>query len=131
MHWVTDAALLAIHDEQLAEHGGLPGIRDINLLESALARSRQLEAYGDRVPDIAALAASYAFGMAKNHAFLDGNKRTSFVVTRVFLILNGYDIVADDLNKLKVWLSLSDGSMSENDCAEWLRANIGPIECLN
>jgi death-on-curing protein len=126
--WVTLAVVPAIHDEQLAEHGGLPRIRDINLLESALARPRQLEAYGDPVPDIAALAASYAFGIAKNHAFVDGNKRTSFVVTSVFLVLNGYDIIADDLSKLKVWLSLSDGSVSENDCAEWLRANIGSAE---
>jgi death on curing protein len=128
MDWITLAAVLAIHDEQLAEHGGLPGTRDINLLESALARPRQLEAYGNPAPDIAALAASYAFGIARNHAFVDGNKRTSFVVTRVFLVLNGYDIIADDLNKLKVWLSLGDGSMSEIDCAEWLRANIGPME---
>jgi death on curing protein len=128
MEWVTLAVVLAIHDEQLAEHGGLPGIRDINLLESALARPRQLDAYGNPPPDIAGLAASYAFGIAKNHAFVDGNKRTSFVVTRTFLVLNGYDLVADELNKLKVWVRLGDGSMNENECAEWLRANISHLK---
>jgi death on curing protein len=126
--WVTLAVVLAIHDEQLAEHGGAPELRDINLLESALAGPQQLEAYGDPAPDIAALAAAYAVGIAKNHPFADGTKRVSFFVTETFLAINGHDLVADDLNKLKVWLSLSDGSMSENDCAEWLRGNIGPIE---
>jgi death on curing protein len=128
MEWVALAAVLAIHDSQLAEHGGRPGIRDINLLESALARPQQLEVYDDPPPDIAALAAAYAFGIVKNHAFVDGNKRTSSVVTRLFLILNGYDIVADDLSRIKVWLGLADGSISEVQCAEWLRANIKPAE---
>jgi death on curing protein len=72
------------------------------------------------------LAAAYAFGLAKNHAFFDGNKRISFAVTNAFLILNGYDIIAHDLDMLKVWLSLSNGGMSEGECAEWLRANIEP-----
>jgi len=125
--WVRRDAALAIHDEQLAEHGGLSGVRDIGLLESALARPQQLKAYGKPSPDIAALAAAYAFGIARNHPFIDGNKRTSSVVTRLFLTLNGYDITADDLSRLKVWLSLADGSMSESDCAEWLRANIAVV----
>src|SRR5215471_16334060 len=105
--WVRRDAALAIHDEQLAEHGGLSGVRDIGLLESALARPQQLKAYGKPSPDIAALAAAYAFGIARNHPFIDGNKRTSSVVTRLFLTLNGYDITADDLSRLKVWLSLA------------------------
>jgi death-on-curing protein len=125
--WVTKAVVLAIHDEQLAEHGGLPGIRDINLLESVLARPQHLEAYGDPPPDIAALAAAYAFGIARNHAFADGNKRTSAVVTRTFLVLNGHDTTADELTRLRVWERLGDGSMSEQECAEWLRANIAKI----
>jgi death-on-curing protein len=119
--WVAKTVVLAIHDEQIAEHGGLDGIRDITLLESALARPQQLEAYGNPTPDIATLAAAYAVGIAKNHAFVDGNKRTSSVVTRTFLVLNGYDITADDLTRLEVWDQLTDGRMSEEECAEWLR----------
>lgn len=125
--WVSLEAAVAIHNEQLAEHGGQSGLRDANLLESALARPKQLEAYGKPSPDIAELAAAYAFGIAKDHPFFDGNKRTSLAVTNTFLILNGYDITADDLEMLKVWLSLANGSMSESECAEWLPANIAAI----
>jgi death-on-curing protein len=122
MDWVIKAVVLAIHDEQLAEHGGLSGTRDIGLLESALARPQNLAAYGN--PDIAALAAAYAFGIAKNHAFVDGNKRTSSVVTSTFLALNGYDIVADDLTRLDVWIKLGEGKMTEEELVIWLRSNI-------
>jgi len=122
--WVAKAVVLAIHDEQLAEHGGRPGIRDINLLESALARPQHLQTYGDPPPDIAALAAAYAFGIARNHAFVDGNKRTSYVVTRTFLVLNGYDVTADEVTRLEIWTRLGDGSMNEQDLSEWLRSNI-------
>jgi death on curing protein len=123
--WVANKpVVLAIHDEQIAEHGGRPGLLDIALLESALARPQQREAYGESEPDIAALAAAYAFGIAKNHAFVEGNKRTSSVVTRTFLVLNGYDITADDLTRLEVWDQLTDGRMSEEECAEWLWKNI-------
>jgi death-on-curing protein len=125
--WVTAAVVLAIHDEQLAEHGGLSGIGDINLLESALARPQHLEACGDPPPDIAALAAAYAFGIAKNHAFVDGNKRTSYVVARTFLVLNGHDTTADELALLEVWERLGNGNMSEVECAEWLRTSIVKI----
>ena len=122
--WVAKAVVLAIHDEQLAEHGGHPGIRDINLLESALAHPQHLQTYGDPPPDIAALAAAYAFGIARNHAFVDGNKRTSYVVTRTFLVLNGYDVTADEVTRLEIWTRLGDGSMNEQDLSEWLRSNI-------
>lgn len=122
MDWVIKAVVLAIHDEQLAEHGGLSGTRDIGLLELALARPQNLAAYGN--PDIAALAAAYAFGIAKNHAFVDGNKRTSSVVTSTFLALNGYDIVADDLTRLDVWIKLGEGKMTEEELVIWLRSNI-------
>jgi death on curing protein len=128
MEWITLAVVLAIHDEQLAEHGGRPGIRDINLIESAIARPQQLETYGDPAPDMSALAAAYAFAIARNHAFIDGNKRTSLVVTETFLTLNGYDVLADDLSKLKIWIDLADGNISEKECAEWLRANIKPLD---
>lgn len=125
--WVSTDAALVFHNEQLAEHGGQSGIRDANVLESALARPQQLEPYGNPSPDIAALAAAYAFGLAKNHPFSDGNKRTSLAVTGAFLRLNGYDITADDLELVKVWLSLANGSMSESEVAEWLRANIAVV----
>ena len=122
--WVAKAVVLAIHDEQLAEHGGRPGIRDINLLESALARPQHLQTYGDPPPDIAALAAAYAFGIARNHVFVDGNKRTAYVVTRTFLVLNGYDVTADEVTRLEIWTRLGDGSVDEEEIAEWLRSNI-------
>ena len=125
--WVSKPVVLAIHDEQIAEHGGLAGVRDIAILESALARPQQPQACGRPKPDIAALAAAYAFAIAKNHAFLDGNKRTSYVVTRTFLVLNGYDVTADDPTRLRVWEQLGGGRMGEDECAEWLRSNIGKI----
>jgi death on curing protein len=125
--WVTKPVVLAIHDEQIAEHGGPAGVRDVALLESALARPQQLQAYGDPAPDIAALAAAYAFAIAKNPAFLDGNKLTSYVVTRTFLVLNGYDVTADEPTRLRVWEQLGGGSMGEDECAEWLRSNIVKI----
>lgn len=116
--------MLAIHDELIAEHGGLPGIRDIALLDSALARPQSLEAYANPSPDIASLAAAYAFGIAKNHAFADGNKRTSSVVTRTFLIINDYDTTADEATRLDMWMQLSADQMTEEQFANWLRANI-------
>jgi len=122
--WITKTATLAIHDQQLAEHGGSEGLRDSNVLESALARAQQLEAYGGQAVDIAALAAAYAFGIAKNHAFIDGNKRTSLAVTETFLMLNGYDLTADDAACVEAWTLLGDGTLSEKECADWLRKNI-------
>jgi len=122
--WIAQAVVLAIHDEQLAEHGGSPGLRDVGLLESALARPKNLAAYGD--PDIAALAAAYAFGVAKNHPFVDGNKRTSAVISRLFLRLNGYDVTASEAERLRVWLDLAAGQIDEETLANWFRSNIGP-----
>ena len=122
--WVTKAVVLAIHDQQIAEHGGFSGLRDDTLLEAALARPAQLEAYGSPIPDIAALAAALAFGLARNHAFLDGNKRTSSVVAGTFLLLNGYDLTADEASRLQIWVGLGEGTVSEEELAEWLRANI-------
>jgi death-on-curing protein len=117
--------VLAIHDQQIAEHGGLGGVRDLPTLESSLARPQHLEVYGK--PDIAALAASYAFGIAAKQAFYDGNKRTSAVVTGTFLLLNGYDFTADQITRLKVWKDIGAGAMDEPALTEWLRANIVKI----
>jgi death-on-curing protein len=121
--WVEIRDVLAIHDAQLSEHGGAEGTRDHGLLESALARPQNLAAYGD--PDIAALAASYAFGIAKNHPFVDGNKRTSLVVLEFFLSLNRYVLNADNVQCVLTILALADGSLSESELAHWIRQNIG------
>ena len=98
--------------------------RDAGLLESALARPQNLAAYGD--PDVAALAAAYAFGIAKNHPFIDGNKRTSAVISRLFLRLNGYDVNASETDRLRVWLELAAGQIDEETLINWFRSNIQP-----
>jgi len=119
--WVAENAVYAIHDEQIAEHGGLSGVRDVALLLSALARPQHLEAYGD--PDIADLAAAYALGIARNHPFLDGNKRTALVVAGgVFLPLNGYELVADNREIVRVMLAVAEGLMADAELAAWFRA---------
>ena len=120
--WVETRDVLAIHDMQLSEHGGAEGVRDPGLLESALARPRNLAAYGE--PDAAALAAAYAFGIEKNHPFVDGNKRTALVVLELFLELNGSVVTADDVACVVVILTLADGSLSEAELADWVRRHI-------
>jgi death-on-curing protein len=124
--WVAEDVVLAIHDEQLAEHGGMKGLRDESLLLSALARPQNLAAYG--TPDVADLAASYAVGIARNHAFIDGNKRTALVVAAgVFLPLNGYKLTASDGETVRVMLSVADGSMPEEELASWFRTHTVPL----
>ncbi len=122
--WVKDDVVRAIHLRQIAEHGGEAGLRDAGLLESALARPKNLLAYSDSPPDLAALAASYAFGIAKNHPFIDGNKRTAYVVCRTFLMLNGQDIEATHEEKYATFLALAKGELDEAGLAEWLRAKL-------
>jgi death on curing protein len=122
--WITDAAVLAIHDEQIAEHGGLAGVRDQSLLLSALARPRNLVAYGE--PDLAELAAAYAVGIARNHAFLDGNKRTAWVVAESFSLKNGYELTAGDHDGVMTMLAAAEGSISEQDFAAWFRTWMRP-----
>lgn len=125
--WIEKIFALAIHDRQLAEHGGSSGVRDENLLDSALARPQQLHTYGEPPPDLAALAASLAFGLARNHPFLDGNKRTAHVCYRAFLALNDAMLMASDEDKYTTMLSLAEGSLSEAGFADWLRQHI-PLE---
>jgi death-on-curing protein len=122
--WISRALALAIHERQLAEHGGSTGIRDEGMLDSALGRPRQRHAYGDPPPDLAELAASLAFGLARNHPFVDGNKRTAHVCYRTFLLLNNADVVADEQTKYLTMLSLAEGSLSESGFAEWLRNHL-------
>jgi len=117
--WLNRQALLAAHDEQLAEHGGASGVRDGGLFDSALARPENLAAYGE--PDVFALAAAYGFGLARNHPFVDGNKRVAAIATETFLALNGVTLTADDTAFVLTFLSLAAGEMSEEALAAWLR----------
>jgi death-on-curing protein len=126
IHWISEAAVLAIHDAQLAEHGGASGLRDESLLLSALARPRNIATYG--TPDLADLAAAYAVGIARNHAFVDGNKRTAIIVAAgAFLPLNGYEITATNEEMVRVMLTVADGSISEPDMAAWFREWMHPL----
>jgi death-on-curing protein len=119
--WVSHELAIAIHNRQLAEHGGQAGIRDEGLLLSALARPQQLWCYGNPPPDLCSLAASYAFGIAKNHPFLDGNKRTAFVVYRLFLKWNGVQMHAEKADRYMHMLALAAGDHDEESFANWLR----------
>ena len=119
--WLDPAVIRAIHEEQLAEHGGAAGLRDVTLLESALARPLQLAAYG--APDVAALAASYGYGLARNHPFVDGKKRTAFVAVELFLILNGHELNANDVACVLTMLDVAAGNLSEQAFAGWVREN--------
>ena len=125
MKWLRTDAVLAIHRRQIAEHGGGEGIRDLGLLESALARPQNIQAYEPNV-DIARLAASYGFGIAKNHPFVDGNKRTALVATRTFLLINGYQLNASQAEKYLTILALAEGTLPEDELAQWLRERIVP-----
>jgi death on curing protein len=120
-HWVDKDVLLALHDESLAEHGGGIGLRDIGLLESALDRPKNLALYGS--PDMAELAAAYGFGLAKNHAFVDGNKRAAFLAIGLFLYSNGYRLQATQNDATQTILALAAGQLTEDQLALWIRAH--------
>lgn len=122
--WVDKRLALAIHDRQLAEHGGSSGVRDEGPLESALARPQQLYAYGDPPPDLAELTAALAYGLARNHPFVDGNKRTAAVCCETFVEMNGAILHADDLELYPQYLALAEGNLPESEFALWLRARI-------
>jgi len=123
--WVLDEVVLAVHDEQLAEHGGLSGIRDRGAVESALARPRNLAAY-DACDDLARLAAAYAYGVARNHGFADGNKRTALVIADLFLMLNGHELVSSPADNVLTILGVADGTLSEEELTLWIRKNMEP-----
>jgi death-on-curing protein len=120
--WLSKASVLAIHGEQLAEHGGSDGIRDDHLLESALSRSEQIALYGNA--DAANLAAAYAYGIVQNHPFVDGNKRTGFVVAVTFLLLNGYDFTATEKEVVEMFFLLAQGQSGEKELAGWFGRHI-------
>lgn len=120
--WIEKEVVLAVHEEQLADHGGAVGVRDANLLDSALARPRNLAAYGN--PDIAELATAYAYGIIRNHPFVDGNKRTGLVAAELFLALNGYELTASDENCVLTILNVADSGLSEADLCKWISENM-------
>jgi death-on-curing protein len=122
--WIDRMLALALHERQLSEHGGGEGVRDESLLESALACPQQLFACGNPPPDLAALAASLAYALARNHPFVDGNKRTAAVACELFLALNGAALQADNVELYPVYLSLAEGSLAENELADWLRPRL-------
>ena len=122
--WIRLDVVLAIHDAQLAEHGGLEGVRDSNALESAIASPRNHFAYGDP-PDIAALAAQYAFSIACNQVFVDGNKRTAAVVCETFLIINGHQLAASENESYAVYMRLANNEITAEEFAIWIREKTG------
>lgn len=122
--WLLEETVRAVHSRQISEHGGQPGIRDEGLLLSALAHPQNLAAYGPLPPDLAALTASYAFGIARNHPFIDGNKRVTLVAARTFLLINGANLEATQEEKYVTFLRLAEGGLSEDELAEWIRARI-------
>lgn len=119
--WLREDVVMAVHEMQIAEHGGAAGARDLGLLQSALARPQNSAAYGE--PDVAKLAACYGYGIARNHPFIDGNKRTAFVAVELFLGLNGFDLLADDEACVLTMLAVAAGEMEEEAFADWIRAN--------
>ncbi len=122
--WVSFNVVVAVHDRQISEHGGLDGIGDDGAIESALARPLNLAAYGD--PDAASLAAAYAYGIAKNHGFADGNKRTAWVIARLFLADNGYGLDFDPIDAVRTMDGVAAGRIGEDELAAWLRVRVGP-----
>ena len=123
--WVPFAAVKVIHDRMLSRHGGTPGMRDEALLEMACGRPLNLQAYGD--PNLFGLAAAYAFGIAKAHAFIDGNKRTAFQTAFVFLYMNGQDLDVPEVEVVTMMEGLADSRVPEAEFADWLRQGARPL----
>lgn len=123
--WVREEIVRAIHFEQIKEHGGLGGLRDESLLQSALLRPQNLNLYSK--VDIADLATAYASGIIQNHPFQDGNKRTALVTLELFLMLNGYQLLADDKSCVLITLQLASNAIDESDMANWIRQNIQKV----
>lgn len=126
IRWIARRTVLAVHAEQIAEHGGLAGIRDEGLLDSALMRPELKANYGET--DIAMLAAAYAYGLARNHPFADGNKRTAYVAMELFLAKNGRMLTASDQDAVLTFLALASGDLGEEQLAEWIRRNSAPVD---
>ena len=123
--WLDPRLGEALHAEQLAEHGGAAGIRDAGLLTSALSRPQNLASYGN--PDVADLAAAHAWGIIRSHPFVDGNKRVALILCETFLVINGYELDADDVSLTMAFVELAAGTMDEATLAKWLRSRIRRI----
>jgi death-on-curing protein len=122
--WLLEETVIAIHQRQISEHGGIEGLRDEGLLSSALARPQNLLDYAQPRPDLAALAAAYAYGIARDHPFADGNKRTALVAARTFLLLNGVNLEASQDEKYLTFFQLAQGTVTEEQLADWIRKRI-------
>lgn len=122
--WLLEETVIAIHHRQISEHGGSEGLRDEGLLASALARPQNVLAYAQPPPDLPALAAAYAYGIARNHPFVDGNKRTALVAARTFLLLNAVNLEANQDEKYLTFLQLAQGTLTEEQLADWIRKRI-------
>ena len=122
--WLLEETVIAIHHRQISEHGGSEGLRDEGLLASALARTQNLLAYAQPRPDLAALAAAYAYGIARDHPFVDGNKRTALVAARTFLLLNGVNLEASQDEKYLTFIQLAEGTVTEEQLVDWIRKRI-------
>ena len=125
--WLAKETILALHAESLAEHGGGGGLRDDGLLESVLARPLQLFSYGDPPPDLAALAAAYGMGLAKNHAFVDGNKRIALIALLTFLIVNGQLLTASQPDAYQTMIGVASGTIDDETLAQWIHTNSEPL----
>lgn len=122
--WVLRDIVFAVHDKQLAVHGGLAGVRDLNAVESALNRAPNLDAYGSPPPDVADLAAAYIYGIATNQGFSDGNKRTAWVIGRLFLAINGETLAFSEFDAINFMLDIAAGNMTELQAADWIRQRL-------
>lgn len=125
--WLRHELVLAAHRAQIREHGGIDGIRDEGLLESALARPKNVAAYNPGC-DAADLAAAYIYGIANNHPFVDGNKRVAYAAGEVFMVINGFRATADQVTKYEMMIGVASGALDERSVAEWLRANFSPAD---
>ena len=126
--WINLRVIKAVHDRQINEHGGLPGLRDEGLLSSALSRPENFFHYSEPKPDVAELAAAYGFELAKNHPFNDANKRTALIAMRLFLNLNGFDLVASPEDKYKTIIRVAASDINEDELAHWIRNNLKEIK---
>jgi death on curing protein len=124
--WVQRDTVFAVHDKQLAVHGGLDGIRNLNAVESALERAKNIDAYGNPPPDVADLAAAYIYGIATGHGFNDGNKRTAWVIGRLFLMINNQTLVFNQVDAINFMMAVAAGTMSEPQAAQWIRQRLNP-----
>ncbi len=125
--WIPEGTIRAVHAELLAEHGGLPGPPDEHRLQATLARPQQLLAYGNPTPSIFELAAAYGFGFARNHCFLDGNKRVALAATDIFLQINGHELTAPEPEAVMIILEVAEGGLSQEELAQWIAINSAPF----